>query len=56
MGATVEALSPWPELAAQMSNVYTEKLEQILSESEAALQCDVYYALVLQRTGSAALP
>lgn len=55
---TIKALSPWPELAAQMSGVYAGKLEDVLSKGQAALelQCDVYYALVVQRKGSAALP
>ena len=58
MAGTVKALSPWPELAAQMSDVYSQKLEHLKSvgRAETILQCDVYYALVLQRQGSAALP
>lgn len=58
MAGTVKALSPWPELAAQMSDVYSQKLEQLKSggRAQTILQCDAYYALVLQRQGSAALP
>ena len=58
MAGTVKALSPWPELAAQMSEIYAEKFEQVVGEgqNELELNCDVYYALVLQRKGSAALP
>jgi hypothetical protein len=58
MAGTVKALSPWPELASQMSEVYAEKLEQVKSAGAAGtmLQCDVYYALIVQRKGSAALP
>ena len=59
MAGTVKALSPWPELAAQMSAIYAEKLQQVQGgdgKKGLALQCDVYYALVVQRKGSAALP
>ena len=58
MAGTVKALSPWPELAAQMSEIYAEKFEQVVGEgqNELELNCDVSYALVLQRKGSAALP
>ena len=40
-----------------MSEVYAEKFEQVVGEghNELELNCDVYYALVLQRKSSASV-
>lgn len=53
---TVKALAAWPGLQSQMEKHYVEKLaklQDVEGERGLALECDVYYAVVLQRSGSA---